>query len=197
MRRAMICAGPGGNNEIRPFIERHRLRAGEPHLPDLAEQLGAQHHWGKGIILVPYLLDWADCCGIIERERAHVTILHSFPDPRDRTLALRTVSYWTRYGDDCTTALQNTLITAEPFAGYRWTAAALMDWWLYATDPGNCASDPPNLPPAAAFQAALDWIARVRPYWHSHTREPWPYTPADLLSYFAAANGAPELPASA
>jgi len=193
VRRVSWCAPPGGWRDIRPMLQRHRILPGRPVPEDITTQFGAQRHWGKGMLLVPYLLDWMDCCGTIERERAHVTIFHSFPLRNDRALALFTVDYWVRERDTCTTPFQRHLLTAEPFAGFRWPPRALMKWWSEMTDPGNCDAPPPALDPTQALQAALDWIAKARPYWQSFTREPWPYTPHDLIGYYMSGYVGPQL----
>lgn len=149
-----------------------------------------------GLVLLPYVRDWGSPLGILRRRKAYPTILHSFAVPADRAYALGTVEWFKSHSDNYEAKFVAYLITARPFAGYRWSAQLLLQWCDLAQERADALGAPKTLTADAALTAAIEWCTGdVRAAWALRTRERFPYSAPDLVAYWNAPAGTDLSPA--
>jgi hypothetical protein len=194
VQRFFVCPGQPGLEEPVDWITLRRKRQPfvNPREPLLS--FDAQQKYGKGLLLSHYLHDWGDCVGIIERKKAHVSILKGWPDMKDRQLALSTVHYWTRPKDSCNPPIVDYLISHPAFAGYFWEPMALDDFLEQTARNPPCKQGLAKLAHADALAAAGAWAEGARKVWEGLTSEPFPYGAPTMYELWS--RGVPASPLS-
>lgn len=144
-----------------------------------------------GLLLLPYVRDWGSPLGVLRRRKAYATIMHSFAVRTDRAYALGSIEWFKSKGDNYEAKFIAYLITAAPFAGYRWHAALLLKWQDFAQAKADELGAAASLDADAALDAAIAWCTSdVRAVWELSTRERWPWSAPDLVGYWNAATAA-------
>lgn len=161
-----------------------------PALPDDGHTPGM----GFGAILMPYCVDWGDTVGIIRRKKAHATIFHAWPRAADRNFALKHVTDFAAPSDKYHPPFILYLITAPPFAGWRWFPEAALRWLEYAQTIAGTLGEPRTLTPANAVQTGSAWCDAVRALWEDSTVEHFPYDGKDLANFWTIPDHAATLP---
>lgn len=190
------CPGENGTPDFQWWGKHPGIPPKNPNALKERRKLGISDGFNFGVILLPYCRDWGERHGAMRRRKAYVTCLHSFARAADRAYALAALEAFVPNKDTYHQNFTAYLITATPFAGYRWHAHALLNWCDYAQERADKQGAQRSLDVEPAAHAAIAWCADVRQLWDISTVEHFPYSATDLIGYWRAPTTAATLPAT-